>query len=68
MGHTDIHTTQIYAYISNEDLQNKINVAFGKKQTHQKHYDKIEDPLQLLKLKFAEGELVGMCLKRSICC
>jgi len=57
LGHTDIHTTQIYAYISNKDLQNKINVAFGKKLSHQKHYEQIEDPLQLLKLKFASGEI-----------
>lgn len=56
-GHVDIHTTQIYAYISNKDLQNKINSAFGKKKSHQKNYESINDPLQLLKLKFASGEL-----------
>ncbi|MBI5355687.1 MAG: tyrosine-type recombinase/integrase [Candidatus Aenigmarchaeota archaeon] len=27
LGHVDIHTTQIYAYISNKDLQNKFNQA-----------------------------------------
>jgi len=33
LGHVDIHTTQIYAYISNVDLQRKINGAFGKQRT-----------------------------------
>lgn len=57
LGHTDIHTTQIYVYISNKDLQNKSNITFGKKQSQKKYFEKIEDPLQLLKLKFASGEL-----------
>ncbi len=57
LGHVDIHTTQIYAYISNKDLQNKINNAFNKKKTHQRNYEAISDPFQLLKLKFAGGEL-----------
>ncbi|MBN1175659.1 tyrosine-type recombinase/integrase [Candidatus Woesearchaeota archaeon] len=57
LGHVDIHTTQVYAYISNKDLQNKINLAFGKKQSHTKHFEKIEDPLQVLKLRFASGEI-----------
>lgn len=57
LGHVDIHTTQIYAYISNKDLQNKINGAFGKKKSHQRNFEKIEDPLQVLKLRFASGEL-----------
>jgi|FLOH01.1.fsa_nt_gi integrase/recombinase XerD len=58
LGHTDIHTTQIYAYISNKDLQNKINVAFGKtKISNSKTYELVQDPLQILKLKFASGEL-----------
>ena len=57
LGHVDIHTTQIYAYISNKDLQNKINVAFGNKKSHQKNYESITDPLHLLKIKFANGEL-----------
>lgn len=58
LGHVDIHTTQIYAYISNKDLQNKINMAFGKqKHSREKDYSTINDPLQLLKLKFANNEL-----------
>lgn len=58
LGHVDIHTTQIYAYISNKDLQNKINFAFGKHKTSkEKDFSKVDDPLQLLKLKFANNEL-----------
>ena len=56
LGHVDIHTTQIYAYISNKDLQNKINSAFGKR-VKKERIELIDDPLQLLKLKFAGGEL-----------
>tara|TARA_Y100000031_G_scaffold70996_1_gene78675 strand:- start:7650 stop:8402 length:753 start_codon:yes stop_codon:yes gene_type:complete len=56
LGHVDIHTTQIYAYISNKDLQNKINQAFGrKKKTNSFNY--VNDPYQLLKLKFANNEI-----------
>ena len=57
LGHVDIHTTQIYAYISNKDLQNKINFAFGKKKQSHEKFEMINDPLLLLKLKFANGEL-----------
>ncbi|MFH1073181.1 MAG: tyrosine-type recombinase/integrase, partial [Nanoarchaeota archaeon] len=57
LGHVDIHTTQIYAYISNSDLQNKINMAFGKKQSKEKEFVNVDDPLRLLKLKFANNEL-----------
>lgn len=55
LGHVDIHTTQIYAYITNSDLQNKINMAFGNKK--QKNVKQIDDPIQLLKIKFADGDL-----------
>jgi len=59
LGHVDIHTTQIYAYISNKDLQNKINEAFGNKKEviQTKPSKRISNPLQILKLKYAEGEL-----------
>ena len=58
LGHVDIHTTQIYAYISNKDLQNKINEAFGSKKvvTGLKPSRKNNNPLQILKIKYAEGE------------
>jgi len=56
LGHSDIHTTQIYAHISNKDLQNKINQAFGKKASHGRP-ESIQDPIQLLQLRFANGEI-----------
>ena len=57
LGHVDIHTTQVYAYITNSDLQNKINMAFGNKKEKQRKTGSINDPIQLLKLKFADGEI-----------
>jgi hypothetical protein len=58
LGHTDIHTTQIYAYISNRDLQNKINKAFGKRTENKiENFPRVDDPIHLLKLKFANDEI-----------
>ncbi|MBU1112236.1 MAG: tyrosine-type recombinase/integrase [Nanoarchaeota archaeon] len=57
LGHVDIHTTQIYAYISNKDLQNKINFAFGRKVNKKELNRMVNDPMQLLKLRFANDEI-----------
>jgi integrase/recombinase XerD len=57
LGHVDIHTTQIYAYITNKDLQNKINMAFGNVKKKERKVDEVNDPINLLKLRFANGEL-----------
>ena len=58
LGHVDIHTTQIYAYITNTDLQNKINMAFGSKKEKKKTVKEVSsNPLDVLKLRYIEGEL-----------
>ncbi|MEA2037605.1 MAG: tyrosine-type recombinase/integrase [Nanoarchaeota archaeon] len=58
LGHVDIHTTQAYAYITNVDLQNKINMAFGNKQDKKNVVKELtSDSLDLLKMKFVEGDL-----------
>ncbi len=56
LGHSDIHTTQIYAYVSQKDLQEKINLAFGRKAEKNK-YGSVFDPIQLLQLRYASNEL-----------
>ena len=57
LGHFDIHTTQIYAYITNSDLQNKINMAFGSVRKKKVAETNTTDPMQVLKLRYAHGEL-----------
>ena len=56
LGHASVTTTQIYAYISNTDLQNKINCAFGKVK-RKTEAGMITNPIQVLQLKFANGDL-----------
>jgi len=64
LGHSDIHTTQIYAHISNKDLQDKINFAFGK--THKEKYHPLTDPIQILQIKFANGEMSEVEYKEKL--
>ncbi len=68
LGHTDIHTTQIYAYISNKDLQNKINHAFKCKQKKKINNEEwiITDPFQLLQLRYANGEINEQELEQKL--
>lgn len=66
--HVDIHTTQIYACISNKDLQNKINLAFGKQKTSEKtrEINTVTNPMQLLKVSFVNGEISQEEFKEKI--
>ncbi len=57
LGHSDLHTTQIYAYIGQKDLHNKINAAFGSGRSKQRQAHNTTDPIQLLQLKLAEGDI-----------
>ena len=62
LGHSDIYTTQIYAYVSQKDLQQKIEKAFvGKKETSQRNTNisaqHLSDPIEVLNLRFASGDI-----------
>ncbi len=57
LGHSDIHTTQVYAYISQKDLQNKINMAFSSQGEKKKEFRSTMEPLKLLQLKLVDGQI-----------
>ena len=56
LGHSDIHITQIYAYVSMKDLKNKIDRAFDSEKKV-KIASSVNDPLDILKIRFANGEI-----------
>jgi hypothetical protein len=55
LGHSDIYTTQIYAYVSQKDLKEKIDRAF--KSVKKQSAVSSGDPLDVLKIRFANGEI-----------
>ena len=68
LGHSDIYTTQIYAYISQKDLKAKIEKAFGKTEHEIKKNISTQssDPLEVLKLRYASGEITRDELEEKI--
>ena len=61
LGHSDIYTTQIYAYVSQKDLKEKIEKAFSTSQVKNtkriQATTQITDPMEILKIRFANGEI-----------
>ncbi|MEA2037894.1 MAG: tyrosine-type recombinase/integrase [Nanoarchaeota archaeon] len=55
LGHSDIYTTQIYAYVSQKDLKEKIDKAF--KAEKKIKIESVTDPFDVLKIRFANGEI-----------
>jgi len=73
LGHSDIYTTQIYAYVSQKDLKEKIEKAFTKQKENDKYQNKnqpttamLSDPLEVLKIRFANGDITVDELKEKI--
>lgn len=71
LGHSDIYTTQIYAYISSKDLKEKIEKAFSGKNTPTSKRTTSTatmpgDPLEILKLRYASGEITREELEEKI--